>query len=144
MSRVPPLKHFKSESECRKYYDDVYCSKPIMTFDNIYVYFYKDKFDDAFFESNNHKARDKSVFSIKRAERIDWIKYVLESPNVKIYKGWDRNKKRPRKDRRVALLTPQNYVVIITILSKSKAKFITAYPLEGTRSLLKIITSEKW
>lgn len=144
MSSLPPLRKFKSEAECRKYYEETYCKNPVTTFDNIKVYFYKEKFDDAFFESSNHKERDKSIFSIKRSERIDWIKNTLEDPKAKLFCGWDRDKKKPRKDRRVAIVTPQNYVVIITILSEERAKFITAYPIEGLRTLLMISSSEKW
>ena len=144
MSKLPPLKKFKNEDECRKYYEDVYCTTPVTTFDNIKVHFYPEKFEDAFFESKNYQKRDKTIFSIKRAERIDWIKSVLEDPKAELYKGWDRDKKKPRKDRRVAVVSPENYIVIITILSNNKAKFITAYPALGLRTILKIKTSEKW
>ena len=144
MSKIPPLKKLKTEREYRKYYEEVYCKNPVKTFDNIYVYFYPEKFDDAFFESKNYKARDKSIFSLKRAERIDYIKYTLENVKDNVYVGWDRDKKRPRKDRRVAILTPENYVVIITILSDAKAKFITAYPINNIKTALSIYSSEKW
>ena len=144
MSKLPPLKIFKNEKECRNYYENVYCTNPVKTFDNIYVHFYPEAFDDAFFESKNHIARDKSIFSFKRAEKIDYIKYTLENVKDNIYFGLDRDRKKPRKDRRVAILTPENYVVIITVLSDTKAKFITAYPIDGFKTALLILTSEKW
>ncbi|MCI9434526.1 MAG: hypothetical protein HFI86_04580 [Bacilli bacterium] len=144
MSKLPPLRHFKTENECRKYFEQFYCTNPVITFDGINVYFYPEKFDDAFFESKEHKKRDKSIFSIDRASKIDWIKYVLENPKAEIFEGWDRDKKIPRKDRRVAIISPENYMVVITILNNNKAKFITAYTVDGWDSILKIKASKKY
>lgn len=143
MSNLPNLRKFYSEVECREYYEKTYCTKPITTFDGIKVHFYPEKFDDAFFESKNYQIRDKSVFSKDRSSKIDWIKYVLEDPKAEIYEGWDRDKKQPRKDRRIAIISPQNYMVVITILKNKKAKFITAYTVESWSSILKIKSSNK-
>lgn len=143
MNSLPPLRKLNTEDDYRDYYERVYCSKPIITFDGIEVHFYPEKFDDAFFESKDRKKRDKSIFSINRASKIDWIKYTLENPKAEIFEGWDRDKKMPRSDRRVAILCPQNYVVIITILRGRKAKFITAYTVDNMASVLKIKSSKK-
>lgn len=66
-------------------------------------------------------------FSIERAKRIDWIEYVLKNPNAELHLGWDRDKKKYNKDRRVAIISPENYVVVIRIFDDNKADFITAY-----------------
>ena len=62
-----------------------------------------------------------------RALRIDWIEYVLKNPKVELHLGWDRDKKRYNKERRVAIISPENYVVIIRMNNNNTAKFITAY-----------------
>ena len=144
MSKVPPLRVLKDENEYRKYYVENYCNNPVKTFDDIMVHFYPNKFDDAFFESEDWSLKDKSIFSRARAERIDWIRYTLQTPKAKLRFGYDSKSNKPRKDRRVALLLPQNYVVIITLLNDKKAKFITAYPINGFRTALLINTMEEW
>jgi len=66
----PLLKNFANERECERYYIKKYCFQPIITFDNIPVYFHKRDFHHIFFESVNTKD---DTFSIVRAERIDRI-----------------------------------------------------------------------
>jgi hypothetical protein len=82
-------------------------------------------FDHCFFESSRRDT-NKDTFSIKRAERIDWIKKALQDPSSEKYVGWDRKKKRYNKKRRVAIVMG-NYVVIIQLTGSDKANFITAY-----------------
>jgi hypothetical protein len=55
---------------------------------SILVFFKKENFEHAFYESVNRKQKDKSLFSYKRANRIYWIKWVLENPNAELYKGF--------------------------------------------------------
>lgn len=144
MNNTPPLRKFKSVDECRKYFEEKYCKEDLITFDNIAVRFYPEKFDDAFFESKNKKERDKSIFSIKRAERIDWIEYVLKSEEAELYVGWNRDKKTYRKDRRIAIISPENYVVIITLLKDNNAKFITAYLADSPNTAKLIRKNPRW
>ena len=59
----PPLVHYANEAEYRQHYERCYCHVVIHTFDGLRVYFPKQQFEDAFFESANRQARDKSVFS---------------------------------------------------------------------------------
>lgn len=105
--------------------------------------FYEDQFEHAFFESINHQKRDKSMFSIERAERIDWIKQVLENEKSELYIGWDRDKKRYNEQRRVSIISPENYVVVINMIKEDKAKFITAYPASYTTAK-NIRKAPKW
>lgn len=144
MENVPPLKNFNSVDECRDYFEKKYCKEDLLTFDNILVRFYPEKFNDAFFESSNKQKRDKSVFSTKRAERIDWIEYVLKNPQAELYCGWDRDKKRINRDRRVAIISPEDYVVIVNMLSNKTARFITAYLADSPYTAKKIRQSPKW
>ncbi len=107
------------------------------------VYFPKQQFDDAFYESPNRSARDKSIFSLKRAERIEWIGSSLQDKTAEIFAGWDREKKRIDQKRRVTLIYG-NYVVALQVnLKKSSATFITAYVADAG-TLAKIRLQPRW
>lgn len=134
MSRIPELVHLSTIDEYKKYFVDKYCKKELITFDGISVKFYEDQFEHAFYESSNKKKRNKDVFSIDRATRIDWIEYVLKNPKAELHLGWDRDKKIYNKDRRVAIISPEDYVVIIRLNGNNKAKFITAYYADNSAS----------
>lgn len=139
----PALVHYRTESEYRRHYEQHYCQAVIVTFDRLRVFFPKQQFDDAFFESANRTARDKSVFSYVRAERIDWIRAALEDPAAELYQGWDRDKKRVARSRRVTIVFG-DYVVVLQVTSGgASATFITAYAA-GIETLRKIRSNPKW
>ncbi len=124
----PLLVKYKTEAEYRQHFEQVYCKGPIRTFDGISVRFHKSMFDHCFFESSR-RDKNKDTFSLKRAERIDWIKTALKDPNSEKYLGWDKKKRRYNKKRRVAIVMVY-YVVIIQLTGSGKADFITAYPAD--------------
>lgn len=68
MTRLNLLK-LNSKEEYRNYFIKKYCNNEIYTFSGIKVKFYEDQFEHAFYESANHKKRDKSIFSYERAEK---------------------------------------------------------------------------
>lgn len=133
----------------RNIFEVFYCKAPISTFDNILVFFKKDNFSHAFYESRNRRRKDKSIFSYKRANRIYWIKWILKNQNAELYKGYNHKTKRYDNSRRVAVCT-DNYVVIIELnKKKDKAKFITAYVADGIngkgeKAIDLIKSGEKW
>lgn len=135
---LPPLVQYHTEQEYRQHFERIYCRQPIKTFDGIMVRFRKGMFDHCFFESIH--AKD-DTFSQRRAERIDWIKSVLQDANAELREGWDNKKKCPAKDRRVAVVV-NNYVVIIRIRGV-KADFVTAFVVTGN-SIRKIRTNPLW
>ena len=134
----PPLVQYKTELEYRRHFERVYCRGAIETFDGIQVRFRKTMFDHCFFESINSKD---DTFSQQRAERVDWIKAVLQDDKAELHVGWDNKKKRPAKDRRVAIVVGC-YVVIIRIRGK-KADFVTAFLASG-RSIKLIRKNPVW
>ena len=134
MDKIPDLVYLSTIEEYKKYFAHKYCKNELITFDGISVKFYEDQFEHAFYESSNKKKRNKDVFSIDRATRIDFIEYVLKNPKAELYLGWDRDKKIFNKDRRVAIISPEDYVVIIRINRNNKAKFITAYYADNSAS----------
>lgn len=75
------------------YCEGGYCNVgPILTFDNIPVEFYADRFTHAFYErSTKRQEAPKDTFSQKRAARMCWIKDVLDDEKTaeKIRNGPD-------------------------------------------------------
>ncbi len=128
------LLQLETQEEYKRHFIEKYCKQKIYTFSNIRVKFYEDQFEHAFFTSANRKKRDKSIFSIERAERMDWIKTVLLDKEAELYVGWDRVKKRYNNKRRVSMISPENYVVILNIIDEKQAKFITAYVASKTNA----------
>lgn len=139
----PTLVHYATEAEYRLHYEANYCRATILTFDGLRVYFPKQQFDDAFYESADRRARDKSVFSRQRAERIDWIRAALQDNTAEIYAGWDRDKKVVDRKRRVILIYGDYVVVLQVNLRKAKAIFITAY-VANAATLAKIRHGSFW
>jgi len=136
----PPLVHYDSEAQYCEHFEQVYCNRKIITFDNIPVSFKKLDFDHAFYESS--KSKD-DTFSLKRAERIDWIKTALEDSNSEKYFGWDNKRKKPDRRRRVVLVMG-NYVVVIGISGKGTGRFITAFVADSGRTVQMIRKNPKW
>lgn len=143
----PPLVKYDSAVKYRQHFENVYCRRPIKTFDGIQVRFRKRDFNHCFFDTV--KTKD-DTFSQDRAQRIDWIKVALEDPSSELHDGWDRKKKKYTSMRRVAIVMI-NYIVIISIKKNKSADFCSAYladtePLKGqnfsTLELIKL--GPKW
>lgn len=124
-----------SEEDLRKIWREEYCEKDIHTFDKVLVKFYEDMFDHAFYESDNRLAKDKSILSYNRLEKIYWIKETLQDQDAILKKGWDNTLKKHCNDRRVAIVKG-NYVVIIRFTGLLKAKFVTAYEKMDIENIL--------
>lgn len=137
--------HKMSEEALRSLWADEYCNpeKPIYTFDNVRVSFFRDMFDHVFRESADRKHRDKSILSLNRLEKMLWIKSVLQDPDSILKQGWDRDTKSYLDDRRVAMVK-NNYVVIIRFTGILKAKLVTAYELQEDSNISKILESPDW
>ena len=100
-------------------------------------------FDHAFFESADRKAKDKSILSLNRCEKMLWIKDALEDPDAILKKGWDAKKKSYDGSRRVALVKA-NFVVILLLFSTSVARFITAYQIDNEDNMQKLLAGPDW
>lgn len=140
----PPLVFYNTPSEYQTHYEEVYCRRTILTFDGIRVYFHKDQFGHAFYESSG-RAGEKDIFSHIRAQRIDWIKATLEHPNATLYAGWMKPTKTYDPRRRVAVIYGDFVVIISLGLGKDgslKANFKTSY--QADNSIGKIKRSPIW
>ncbi|QEG34861.1 hypothetical protein Pr1d_21490 [Bythopirellula goksoeyrii] len=124
---VPCFLNLTDETCYRTHFENNYCKAPIMTYDGIAVRFRKKDFDHCCFQSSLRNS-DKDTFSIPRAIRLDWIRFVLQNRDAPKYQGWNKKKRCHDPDRRVAL--EGNYIVVIAMISDTKANFITAYPAE--------------
>ncbi len=138
------LLYFDTVEEYRLHFERVYCRGVIYTHDNIRVYFSRDQFGHAFYECLN-RDRNKNDFSEKRAERMNWIKEILENPNSTMLKGWNQNKRNYDSSRRVSFLV-ENFVVVLSFHLKRndelKANFITCFVADN--SMDKILLSPPW
>jgi len=140
----PPLVKYDNPSKYKIHFEETYCKTPTLTFDGIKVFFSKNNFEHAFYESSDRRG-SKDIFSIIRAQRIDWIKKTLENASASIYQGWDKKKKVYMPHRRVSVVY-EDFVVIISLsLNKTgdlKGKFITCY--QADNSIGKIRNSPIW
>jgi hypothetical protein len=67
----------------------------------------------------------------------------LQDASAELYRGWDRDKKAMRSDRRITIVYG-DYVVVVQIQSDpSKATFITAY-VAGAETVRKIRSGPRW
>ncbi|OOS24894.1 hypothetical protein B0680_03720 [Moraxella pluranimalium] len=141
----PPLLKYETIAEYKNHFEKHYLRSEIFTFDGIRVYFKPQKFGHAFYESSNYTKGAKDQFSYTRAERMDWIKLTLESPNAEQFIGWNKDTKSYEKTRRVSVVYA-NFVVVIEIrLAKDnilKGNFVTCYVADA--SIEKIRKSPKW
>lgn len=138
------IKSFQmTEDELRTLWSDTYCSIPVRTFDGITVKFYSEMFDHAFFESFKRKEKDKSILSLNRCEKMLWIKDALEDATTIRKQGWINKTKTYDENRRVTLVK-DNYIVIIQLYSKEKARFISAYEINDEENLKLIKDGPDW
>lgn len=137
--------HKMSEAELRQLWALTYCtpSNPILTFDGIRVQFFSDMFNHAFYESSNRKAKDKSILSLNRCEKMFWIKDALADPAAILKKGWDSKTKSYDNSRRVTVVKG-NYVVVLIIISDALARFVTAYQIDDDENLQKLLAGPDW
>ena len=135
---MPPLLNLADEASYRAHYERTLCRGGIFTHDGIPVFFRREEFDHAFFESSTRRGEN-DVFSPVRAERMDWIAAALADPGAQRFQGWLKRERRHDPTRRVT--------VVIIALSKRrdgrlKANFITCYRADN--SIGKIIGAPLW
>lgn len=128
-----------SEDECRCIFEAEYCQQAVVTFDNIEVRFQRQDFRHSFYESVT--AKD-DTFSAVRAERVHWIKWALMNSDAELYFGWDNKRKRYDEMRRVVIVNA-DYVVVIRLLSPTRASFVTAYVADGW-TISRIRLGQQW
>ena len=104
--------HLMSESALREIWEEEYCLQKIVTFDGVNVSCYKEMFDHIFYESTNREAKDKSILSYNRLEKIHWIKDTLEDPDAILKKGWDKEKKKYTIDKIKTILNNPRKILI--------------------------------
>ena len=82
---APSFLDLPNEAAYRLHYESSLCKQTIHTFDGIPVRFPKFQFEHAFFESADRSLGDKSVFSLDRARRMDWIVPALTDPSAELH-----------------------------------------------------------
>lgn len=138
----PPLLKLADRAAYRAQFIADYCREPVMTHDNIPVYFDRTKFDHAFFESV-HSHDD--TFSSVRAERMNWIKLTLQDATADRFQGWNKKTKNYEPHRRVEVVH-EDFVIVLQISRKKsgqlKARFVTCF--QADNSIVRIRQSPAW
>lgn len=143
----PALINYNSIDKYINHFNTVYCKEPILTFDDIPVYFSKYKFNH-YFKESTYRNGMKDEFSNKRLPRIDWIKKALQDCSAEFHMGWLKEKQMYIRERRVALVQI-NYVVIVALINNKnkksiEGKFVTAYVADTPRTLEQIKKAPIW
>ena len=139
----PPLLHLADQAAYQQYFVGKYCAGPMLTHDGIPVYFKRQSFYHAFFETVVYKD---DTFSPTRAERIDWIEATLKDLGGTRFQGWVAKTKTYDPTRRVELCYENFVVVLIMGLNKDgdlRAEFLTCYPVANKR-LPKVQNAPAW
>ena len=141
---MPPLLKLADQAAYRTHYERTLCRGGIVTHDGIPVFFRKEEFDHAFFESSGRRGEN-DVFSPNRAMRTDWIAAALADHHAPRFQGWINKLKRYDASRRVTVVMSDFVVVIALRLNKDgalKATFVTCYCADN--SIGKIKASPPW
>jgi hypothetical protein len=141
---MPPFLTLDDKAAYRAHFETYYCRAVIRTHDGIRVYFGLDDFGHAFFESSGRRG-EKDVFSIVRAQRMNWIAAALADPSAPRFQGWNSRSKRYDPTRRVTVIMG-DFVVVIALGRRRdgrlKANFVTCY--QADNSIAKIRASPPW
>ena len=71
-------------------------------------------------------------------------RYVLLDSSIIPRQGYDKAKRSYDNSRRVTFLTPNNYVVVISIIKPGNAKFVTAYLVDNSDTASKLSSAPVW
>jgi len=139
---LPPLLRLPDKTAYWKHYKKHYLRPGcITTFDGIRVQFFDHNFTHAFFTESKRGSGIKDRFDRNRAERMDWIAYVLQDATAELYERIMPNRKR----RRIALMPAERYAVIIQVeRDPTRANFITAYVVNSDSALRKMRSNPRW
>lgn len=142
---APPFLNLESQDAYLAYYVNNYCCGPLYTHEGTPVYFRRDRFFHAFFESTLDSC--KNEFSLNRATRMDWIRVALEDTSVVRYQGWDKKKKKYTPASMV-VLTIGNFIIVLRMrLTENdvlQGDFVTCYWGDRRRTLDKIKQGPRW
>jgi len=142
---TPPFLQLADQAAYRRHYERTLCRGGIFTHDGIQVFFRKQEFDHAFFESSGRRGEN-DVFSIERARRMDWIAPALANPDAKCLQGWLKKEQRHDPRRRVTVFIDGFLVVIALRLGgqgQLRAQFVTCYPAD-VKTQAKLAQAPLW
>lgn len=139
---APQLLYLPDEPAYRMHYIRHYVNGGgVRTFDGILVRFFPTAFKDAFYRDSAPKAGDKALFDWTRAERMDWIRWLLTDPQAKVH----RRRIKGKGLRRIALDPTTRYAVITQVDGQNPqlARFITAY-VATPRTVRRMCSNPAW
>ena len=138
----PQLLDLGGWPEYHSHYIQTLCQGPLTAADGIDVYFKRETFYHAFFESIE---QTDDSFSLVRAQRMDWISATLMDAKADRYQGWNRKRQQYDPLRRVDVVL-EDFVVVLQLTRRQSqqlgAQFVTCY--QADRSIAKIRQSPLW
>ena len=141
---LPPLLKLPGEVQYREHFRQHYVGgrNVVTTADGMDVHFHESSFDHAFYTTFQRGSGLKDLFAIERAERMDWLRAVLQAPSVPSH----RDTRTKGKLRRVFLEASVSYVVVVQADRKrpSRAYFVTAYVADRPGTVPKIQQMPRW
>lgn len=142
---LPGLLLLPNEVAFKQYFTDNYCTpSPINTWDGFQVMFYPDMFEHAFYKRATKEWKaPKSILDQDRCQRMPWIRDVLLDSNIIPKQGYDKATGKYDNSRRVALVSRENYVVIIRD-DGTKWRFVTAYLIDNADTFSKLMAAPLW
>ena len=139
---APPLLNLAGWPAYQQHFVKTLCNGQLITHDGITVYFRRQSFYHAFFESDLY---DDDSFSLVRAQRMEWISATLLNPESDRFQGWNRKTRQHDPVRRVDVIF-EDFVVVLQMIKRQDAnlaaQFITCY--QADRSIGKIRKSPAW
>lgn len=133
-----------NEQEYYNYYLQELCSTSIYCFDSLEVRFSPKIFKHAFYERSKRYYKNKDIFSYNRAKRMSWIPLCLQDDSLTPLAGYDKRRKRYDHNRRVTLITPDNFVVVIRLIKANISQFVTCFVVDNRTVERKIKSSPVW
>jgi len=144
MNQYQPFLLLSDETEYKEFYISSLCASPLVCFDSLSVKFRPEQFNHAFYERTKRYYKHKDIFSIERAKRMSWITTCLQDDTISPLAGYDNKRKRYDHNRRVSLITPDNFVVVLRLINQEEAQFVTCFIVDNANVATKIRKSPLW
>lgn len=117
-----------TDADYKLYWESVVCASPVTTVHGVKVFFQRNRFEHAFFESPMRNGIKGTVCSTERVQRMSWIRAALTDPASDWRTGW--NKSLGQADRsRAVCITDEDFVIVIGMhaTDPARANFMSCY-----------------
>ena len=117
-----------TDADYKAHWVTVVCSGPVTTTHGVQVFFQRNRFEHAFYESPMRDGVKGTVCSLDRVRRMSWIRPALADPASEWRTGW--NKALGQADpTRAVCITDEDFVIVIGLQRNqaARANFMSCY-----------------